>query len=266
MKDNAATPNVQSVGKIATITYIPPANAPTAVATALPAQVASGATLAGQTVTFASSAGGTPKTLSITANNGVTINGGPFTVYGVNTYDIVAPINNTGVPITVTVTYSALDHAGNISAVTTRTFDIAPAVVNAAPTLTVVALPAQIASSGSISGKTFTTADDKVWGVSSAISVTMDNGATITGGPFIAYGVSTYGINAPANTTPYPINARLTVSVTDSDGAITTNSVRTININPALPTTPTGPSINGAILSWTGVSGAASYTISSNLN
>lgn len=124
VKDNVG--NVQATGKSASI----------ALDTALPtiaaragwgAGVASGATIAGRSVTFNDTAGGTAKTVAVTASSGSISNLVPGAFGAATTFDFVAPANNSAAPINVTITYSVTDKSGNVSS-TTDTVSVAAAV------------------------------------------------------------------------------------------------------------------------------------------
>lgn len=116
VKDNATpTNNVQALGKLATIVL--DTGMPTI--TSLPSWtggVTSSSTTA-TSVTFGDTAGGTPKAVSITVDNGASITG--FTgAYGARGFNLVAPVDTSGNPITVTITYSVTDNAGNVTTTT----------------------------------------------------------------------------------------------------------------------------------------------------
>ena len=135
VKDNASpTNNVQATGKIASITL----DTAVPTITSLPnwtGGVASGSTTAAS-VTFGDTAGGTPKAVSITADNGAAITG--FSgAYGARNFNLVAPTNSSGSPITVTITYSVTDNAGNVTTTTQS--------VNVAAAATLPATPANFA-------------------------------------------------------------------------------------------------------------------------
>jgi hypothetical protein len=136
VKDNVG--NVQATGKTAAI----------ALDTALPtiaaragwgAGAASGATIAGRSVTFNDTAGGTAKTVAVTASSGSIANLVAGAFGAATTFDFVAPANNSAAAISVTITYSVTDKSGNVSS-TTDTVSVA-AAVPATPTGMLIVWP-----------------------------------------------------------------------------------------------------------------------------